>query len=155
MIHITLYRNTKERNSLVADLSSPIEGGALEGYLRDATSLLNIEITLDKSPTDIYRANYLYVQELRRYYHINNITAFRTGLTKLNCSLDPLFTYRNSILDCPGLIGRCESVSSHKYIQDNKFAYSVIPAMIRQPFSKSPTDTTLVLLVTAGADQVP
>lgn len=152
-IHITLYKNTAERNSMRPALTQV--GGIIEGVLRDSSSLLNIEITFDKNPQDIYKANYMYISELNRYYHINNVTAFRTNLTKVNCSLDPLYTYYSEIVQCPGLIGRCESVSSNKYLQDNKFSYPVIPAMIRQLFSSSPTDTTLVLMVAAGADAVP
>lgn len=153
MIHITLYRNTAERNSLRPALNQVC--AVIEGTLRDAASLLNIEITFDKDPQNLYKANYMYIQELDRYYHINNVTAFRNNLTKVNCSLDPLYTYYDQILNCPGLIARCESISSNSYLNDNRFAYPVYPGIIRQLFSNSPTDTTLVLMVSAGVQATP
>lgn len=152
MINITLYRNTAERNSLRPALTQV--GAGIQGTLRDSTSLLNIEITFEKRPENIYSCNYMWVQELNRFYHITNITALRHDVTVVNCVLDPLYTYYSQILECPGVIARCESVSANSYLQDNKFAYPVIPGMIRQMFSTSPTDTTLVLMVTAGATQV-
>lgn len=151
MIHISLYRNTAEKNSLRPALNQV--DSEIEGVLRESTSLLNIEITFEKRPENIYKANYMYVRELNRYYHIDNITAFRSNLTTVNCSLDALYTYYDQIINCPGVIARCESVSSNRYLQDNKFAYSVVPGIIRQIFSKAPKDTTLVLMVTAGASQ--
>lgn len=153
MIHITLYKNTAERNSMRPALNQV--GSVLEGTLRDSTSLLNITITIEGSPQSLYRANYMYIEELGRYYHIDNITATRSHLTTVSCSLDPLYTYYRQIIECPGIIARCESASAHRYLNDNKFSYSVIPAMIRQPFSEIPTDTTLVLMVSAGATEVP
>ena len=148
MITITLYQNTAERNSLRPALT-PV-GTSIQGTLRDASSLLNIEITFDKDPQNLYKANYMYIQELDRWYHINNVIAFRSNLTKVSCSLDPLYTYYSQILDCPGVIARCESISSNRYLQDNAFSYPVYPGIIRQLFSKSPTDTTLVLMVSSG-----
>ena len=129
-------------------------GPIIQGNLRESASLLNIEITFEKNPANIYKSNYMYVEELNRYYHIDNVTAHRNGLTVVNCSLDPLYTYYEQIINCPGIIARCESVSSNKYLQDNMFAYPVYPGIIRQMFSTSPTDTTLVLMVTAGSTQV-
>lgn len=152
MINITLYRNTAERNSMRPALNQV--GPVIEGTLRESASLLNIEITFEKNPANIYKSNYMFVEQLNRYYHIDNVTAHRNGLTVVNCSLDPLYTYYEQIINCPGIIARCESVSSNKYLQDNMFAYPVFPGIIRQMFSDSPTDTTLVLMVTAGAEQV-
>ena len=152
MINITLYRNTAERNSMRPALNQV--GPIIQGTLRESSSLLNIEITFEKNPANIYKSNYMFVEELNRYYHIDNVTAHRNGLTIVNCSLDPLYTYYEQIINCPGIISRCESISSNKYLQDNMFAYPVYPGIIRQMFSKSPTDTTLVLMVTAGATQV-
>lgn len=153
MINITLYKNTAERNSLRPALTA-VSGGQLVGTLRDASSLLNIEITFDKDPQKLYQSNYMYISELDRYYHIDNVIAFRTNLTKVNCSLDPLYTYYKQIINCPGVIARCESISHNRYLQDNKFAYPVFPGMIRQLFSDSPTDTTLVLMTTGGVTEV-
>ena len=152
MINITLYRNTAERNCLRPILNQV--GAPLQGVLRDATSLINIEITFDKDPQELYKANYMYIQELNRYYHIDNVIAFRTNLTKVSCTLDPLYTYYKQIIYCPGLISRCESDSHNRYLQDNQFSYPVYPAMIRQLFSNSPTDTTLVLMTAGGVTEV-
>ena len=148
MITITLYQNTAERNSLRPALTQV--GSQIQGTLRDASSLLNIEITFDKDPQNLYKANNMYIQELDRWYHINNVIAFRSNLTKVSCSLDPLYTYYKQILNCPGVIARCESISHNSYLQDNAFSYPVFPGIIRQLFSHSPTDTTLVLMVSSG-----
>lgn len=153
MINIILYKNTAERNSIRPALTQV--GGTIQGVLRESTSLLNIEITFEKRPENIFNVNYMWVQELNRFYHITNVTALRHDVTVVSCVLDPLYTYYTQLIECPGVISRCESVSANKYLQDNKFSYPVYPAMIRQLFSESPTDTTLVLMVTAGADQVP
>ena len=151
-MNLTLYRNTAERNSMRPALNQI--GPVLVWQLRDSASLIDIEITIEKSPQSTFRANYIFIEELNRYYHVNNVTALRNGLTVLNCTLDPLYTYYEQVINCPGLIARCESVSSNRYLQDPGFVYPVYPGIIRKMFSDSPTDTTLVLMVTAGAEQV-
>lgn len=152
MITVRLYANTSERNAMRPNLNTQI-GTDLKGTLRDASSLINIEITFEGDPQALYRANYMYISELKRYYHIDNVIAFRTDLTKVSCSLDVLKTYYSDIIKCPGVIARCESDSHNRYLQDNQFSYPVYPAMIRQLFSNSPTDTTLVLMTAGGVTE--
>ena len=153
MINVQLYRNTAERNSIRPALN-PV-GSVIQGVLRESTSLLNIRITFEKRPENIFRSNYLFVQELNRWYHINNVTTQRADITIVECQLDPLFTYYDTLVTCPGVIKRCESVSANRYLQDSQFSYPVHPAMIRQIFSETPDDTTLVLMVSGGATQNP
>lgn len=150
---ITLYKNTNERNSLRPALSQI--GNILVGNFRESSSLINIQIRIEKPPLTIYKANYMFIDELNRYYHINNITAERANIAIINATLDPLYTYYKEIINCPGIIARTESQSANNYLNDNEFSYSVIPAIIREKFSNSPTDTTTILIVSAGATETP
>ena len=61
--------------------------------------------------------NYCYCPNLERYYFITDITFTRQGFVELNCSVDPLMSFKEDILASTQLITRQEN-KIQKYIPD-------------------------------------
>lgn len=71
--------------------------------------VFNINLKNDFNPTeptflissvnDLKGFNYLYLDDLNRYYFINSIECIRFNLYKINCYVDLLETYKTDILN--------------------------------------------------------
>lgn len=129
---IALYINTAENNRVdkTQYLQQVIE---LDGTLRDASSLINPTIAFELpnlessalidednedvvSPDDdlimesdeFYRFNYVYINEFKRYYFVQDINIVRSHYFVVSLSVDVLMSFRDNILDLSGMIERNE-----------------------------------------------
>lgn len=59
--------------------------------------LLNFDIVVNTSDV-LYNANYCYVDVLNRYCYINRFEGLNGGATKIYCTIDVLYTYKDAIL---------------------------------------------------------
>jgi hypothetical protein len=92
---IYLLKNKYEKNRLDKQMDNYENDGLLViGKFRDSVDLINCQLQLEKDPTEY---NYLYVENLNRYYFINRTRIHRTGLYDLDCEFDPIETYKNEI----------------------------------------------------------
>lgn len=106
-MRITLYRNKSDNRVLNKDLE---DSKAIEGVLKDGCSIVHPHFTIaGHNPDYLNGYNYLYYEELNRYYYIDNITYVRGGLIEIECSIDVLMTYRNDITALTALVERQES----------------------------------------------
>ena len=96
---LKLYKNSSETNDLQKDLSCE---NVVHGYSRVVVDMLNPVISLAGIEVNSY--NYCYVQELNRYYYIENITIQPNGVYSLSMRVDVLMTYKDDILASQGLI---------------------------------------------------
>lgn len=71
---------------------------------------------------DNFEYNYCYVPLFKRYYFINEITKQYNKFTKIDCKVDVLTTYKDSILLSSGILKR--SLDYNKYI-DNDYQTEV------------------------------
>lgn len=90
---IVLYENYSEKEAIVKDIQSAY---TLTGSLRGESSIINPSFLIECSNPSNY--NYCYIAEFGRYYFISNITSVRTGIWKLDCSVDVLMSFQNEIL---------------------------------------------------------
>ena len=94
--------------------------------------------------------NYCYCPNLERYYFITDITFTRQGLVELNCSVDPLMSFKEDILASTQLITRQEN-KIQKYIPDQSLPiHSQVKTQITQFGSDIGGDTQTLLLETTG-----
>ncbi len=103
---ITLYKNNN--NNKVVNKGYKLETyKVLNGTFRDSVNILNpvFQINNDEVPD----CNYCYIADFRRYYYIDTITCVRTGLYKIECSVDVLYTYKDDILKSEQYISRQEN----------------------------------------------
>ena len=90
--------------------------------------------------------NYCYCPNLERYYFITDITFTRQGLVELNCSVDPLMSFKDDILNSTQLVTRQEN-KQQRYIPDPSLPiHSQVKTEIRQ-FGENVGGVTMTLLL--------
>lgn len=63
-------------------------------------------------------ANYVYIEETKRYYFITNTHIASGNRITLNCSVDPFYTYRNELLECDVNVIRNEKIGINDFNDD-------------------------------------
>ena len=160
---IQLYYNKSEPRTVQKMLEKL--GDTLSGDFRDAVDIMSPSIRINGDAI-AKNCNYLYIEELDRYYYVISIVSERNNTSILNCKLDVLYTYKTSLLKCYGLIDRAENgnddnddkKSYNRYVYDNKFIRESANAIIHLPFDLTDAGTLgvqSVLLTTFGATPVP
>lgn len=96
---LKLYKNSSENNDVSKTLTDEHK---VTGYSRVIVDMLNPVIEL--AGIEVNRYNYCYVQELNRYYYIENINISPNGVYRLSMRIDVLMTYRDDIMASHGLI---------------------------------------------------
>ena len=96
---INLYSTGSERERIVKTLSLVAE---LEGALRGESSVISPSFLIEcENPS---AANYCYIPDFGRYYYITNMISVRTGIWRIDCSVDVLMSYQSEILAMPVIV---------------------------------------------------
>ena len=140
-MHITLYTNSSERINLTKNITQLI---ALEGTLREETSILDPVILLSGIDSYLSTMNYLYIQEFGRYYFINAIKSVRNGLWEISCHVDVLYTYQTSILEQSAIIARQEN-NYNLLLNDGMFRTTQKPRIATYNFPSGFTNFDYVI----------
>lgn len=142
---ITLYQNISENNRVGKTL---INAQTFTGNLRQSTSIINPVIMLNADNPTVY--NYAYIPAFNRYYFINKIEAYRTGLFILTMSVDVLETYKTEIKGMLAIIDKNETVGNN-YFNDGSFVLDSRAYNQIINFSNGFNDNGEFILITAGA----
>lgn len=95
---------------------------AIDGSLRTSTSAMNLEILLEKSNPITYKYNYMYISDFDRFYFIDDIISYRTGLWIIKASVDVLMSFKNDIIQSEVIIDKAENeMDSNLYLDDGSF----------------------------------
>lgn len=90
----------------------------LEGYIKDATSILEPTITVElDNPTGF---NYFHIPEFQRYYFVTGVSSVTNNLISIAGTVDALFSFRDQILQCTAVIKRQEN-QYNLYLDDGIF----------------------------------
>lgn len=142
---IILYQNISENNRVGKTL---INKQTFTGNLRQSTSIINPVIMLNADNPTVY--NYAYIPAFNRYYFINKIEAYRTGLFILTMSVDVLETYKTEIKGMLAIIDKNETVGNN-YFNDGSFVLDSRAYNQIINFSNGFNDNGEFILITAGA----
>lgn len=144
---IKLYTNTSPRNYVSKDVTQV--GTDLAGVLRAETSIINpgIRVELSSVPANV---NYMYVQDWGRYYFIEDIISVRTDLWELRGTADPLYSFRDQIKACTGIIHRSES-NYNVYLDDGAFRTYAQPKIVTLSFPSGFSTWEYLLAVAGGS----
>lgn len=120
-MQINLFTCTAERNRVNKNeyISNRF---VLEGTLREATSAMNVEILIEKTNPLAYNYNYMYIEEFKRYYYINDIKSYRNKLWIISATVDVLMSFSSDILSSGAIIDKAENENlSNLYLDDGSF----------------------------------
>ena len=107
--------------------SSPVEkigkklkaGGTYSCKLKDNTSILRPTLIL-LSVLNPSQFNYMYIQDFRRYYFIDDIVSINNNIWEISAHVDVLETYKAAIKSNQAVIRR-QANSFNLYLDDPEF----------------------------------
>lgn len=116
-MQIKFYYNSSEKNKIGKSLSKEL---TMNGNLRNECSVINPTILVNASSLIGY--NYCYIKEFQRYYFITDVVSVRNNLWRVSLAVDPLETFKNSILNLNCIISKQESdTKSNKMLNDGTY----------------------------------
>ena len=148
-MYITFYKSSAE--NIRVDKSNYITGAyAIEGSLRENTSILDPIILVQHTNFPAYYYNYLYISEFKRYYFITDITSVRNDLWQLTCHVDVLFTWRGSLANQLAVVDKSQTDNANLYIDDGSFVLDSRKYIKTIPFNSPIQETGEYILIVAG-----
>lgn len=140
---IQLLRNNSQVNKIGKDLTNLL---TVRGTLRKETSIIDPSIMIECDLSALTRCNYIYINEFKRYYFVNNITSIREGLVEFSCHVDVLETYKEQIRMNSAIIRRQEN-NWNLYLNDGTFKVYQNPLILTKEFPSGFNGFEFVLAV--------
>lgn len=136
-MQITLYTCTSDHRTIDKSASlSPasvfIDGSSTaNGTLKNPCSVTDPVITCEVLNAGAVNFNYMYIQEFRRYYFVNDIVILQNNLVEIHAHVDVLFSFMSAIKYSRGFVSRREQnlepfVADAKRNLTEKTSYRVI-----------------------------
>ena len=116
---ITFYQSTAAPNELDKTGKLTTVATYSDANPNIALDLLNPVIVVEETAANIMSANYCYIEELGRYYHIVGKTGPVNGLFTVSCAVDPLMSFKTEILALRGIVSRNPD-NYDMYLKDNR-----------------------------------
>lgn len=138
---LKLYKNSSENNDVSKTLTDEHK---VTGYSRVVVDMLNPVIEL--AGIEVNRYNYCYVQELNRYYYIENINISPNGVYRLSMRIDVLMTYRDDIMTSHGLITKNREYNPYTGDVDVESRYTLEKHEFENGFDFTNGDFVLVTM---------
>lgn len=96
---LELYKNHSENNEIQKNIT---DKNTINGISRTSIDILSPVIEVSGLNVNAY--NYCYIEELKRYYYIENTVLNPNGVSVLSLRVDVLMTYADDIRAATGLI---------------------------------------------------
>ena len=115
---IKLCHNSSPANKIGKNIDT---GTTITGaLLKEDTSILKPIIKIKSSVGDIITYNYMYIEELQRYYFIDDIVSINNDIWEISAHVDVLETYKNGILAQSAVVKR-QQKKYNLYLNDPDF----------------------------------
>lgn len=143
-MNITLYKNLSAPNTLSKQLTEEL---LVQGDYNTTVDILNPFIRI-KSAVDIMEYNYMYIPDLKRFYFIQNIIAYRNKVYDVYTNVDVLASWRSEILRCYGIVKAGED--SNPFMQGYVSSVDVRKSVSKYSFNDPFTDGEYILIGIRG-----
>lgn len=141
------YFNKSEKNRIDKELEEIV---IVTGTLRSESSIIDpiIQARMYSATPDqrVQSINYIYLEEFKRYYFVNNIVSIRNDLWELQCHVDVLGTYADEIKNQKAIVKRQQDKWS-LYLNDGSFKVYQNPIVLTKPFPNGFTANEFVLAI--------
>lgn len=95
---------------------------ALNGTFRDESSMIEPIIRIERNNPIPYGYNYMYIDEFKRWYFINDIVSVRNNLWEIHAKVDPLYSFASDIRSSECIIDKVEDYDkANLYFDDGSF----------------------------------
>lgn len=138
---LKLYKNSSENNDVLKNLS---DEKIIKGSSRSVVDMLSPVI--DLAGVDVNSYNYCYVEELQRYYYIENMILSPNGITRLTMRVDVLMSYREDILESQGMITKNRDFNPYTGDYDVESRYTLEKHEFENGFNFNDGDFVMVTM---------
>lgn len=143
---ITLYDNGSS-DEVVNKILTEIVTLTIDPY--NEFDLINPTLILsDMTIENIDRCNYCYIEEFERYYFCTP-TLGNNGIYTLLCTIDPLMSFKNEILNLNVIVNKNE-YEINPYLNDGSYVTEEREKIEVLSYSDGFNDTGRYILITAG-----
>lgn len=151
-MQLVLYycKAERERIDKTNFLGNPLQ---MNGTLRSPSSVIDPEITIEKSNLAYNGYNYMYIPDFKRFYFITNVTSVNNKLWKINAHVDVLMSWRNDIRGSKVIIDKSQVMAlSNMYLDDGSFVMDTRKYTHVQQFPNGLDVDGRYVLICAGGD---
>lgn len=143
---VKLHHNSSPDNKIGKQLDA---GLSMNCVLKEESSILKPTIIIEAATAPI-TYNYMYIQELQRYYFIDDIVSKNNKIWEITGHVDVLQTYKNGILGQSVVLARQQN-KFNTYLNDDRWPVYTYDDVITFAFTASGFKKALeYLLIVAG-----
>lgn len=151
MINVHTYKYNSPNNFINKDLIAVAD---FQGTLRDETSVIDPVFEVETS-ANMSQMNYVWIEELHRYYYVTNIVNVSTNLWRIYCHVDVLMTYKPTILAHEAVIARQEWLYNLYLNDGNTFKVTQRSKIQQKTFTNGFAGTSFVMITAGGPGNDP
>lgn len=144
-MNIKLYVNSSEKNKIGKTLTDEM---ILSGNLKDATDLIKPSVMIEGSDFSGY--NYAKIPAFNRAYFIESMEVIRTGLWRLNLTVDVLESFKSEIKNQKVIISDSEENGANNYLSGEQWKTKVKSLTDIINFSNGLNSSGEYILITVG-----
>ena len=92
--------------------------------------------------------NYVYIEQLNRYYYVNDIVSVKYKLWTISLSVDVLMSYKNALLSCSAFVDRNENSYDNTIIDKKRViqqGYDIEVSTVTNELLDNTSDNNIVL----------
>lgn len=124
---------------------------AINGNLKNPTSVTNIEIEIEKIEIIPYQYNYMYIEKFNRYYFIDDIKNISANRWIIKAHVDVLFSFMGDIYNCSAIINKSEDDgNANMYFDDGSFVMDTRKYVEIKEFPSGLNSNGQYILICAG-----
>lgn len=143
---VKLHHNSSPDNKIGKSLDA---GLSMNCVLKEESSILKPTIIIEAATPPI-TYNYMYIQDLQRYYFIDDIVSKNNKIWEITGHVDVLQTYKNGILGQSVVLARQQN-KFNTYLNDERWPVYTYDDVITFAFTSSGFKKALeYLLIVAG-----
>lgn len=149
-MQISLFTCNAERNRV--DKSSHLTNRfALNGNVKKPTSVTHVVIEVEKTNPTYYNYNYMYIEEFKRWYFIDDIKTVSDNIWEITASVDVLFSFITDIKMSYGVMDKYEQQqNANVYFDDGSYIMDTRKDIEIKTFSNGLNENGSYILICAG-----
>lgn len=144
---ISLYNNKSEKIVVDKDITKVAD---LNANIKTSCSVVNPVFEFSGNELPAY--NYIYCEQLGRYYYVNEIKSITGNVWEISCSCDVLMSYKTDFRKLTAIIARQEH-NSNLYYNDGTFRCYQNPKKILKEFPNGFSNSPSFVLTVLGGTQ--
>lgn len=124
---------------------------AMNGSLRNESSVVDPVILVEKTNPAKYNYNYMYIAEFNRWYFINDIISIRNNLWEIHAHVDVLYSWYDDLYNMECIIEKSEEFNkSNLYYDDGSFILDTRRNVELKEFPTGFNESGQYILICAG-----